>query len=85
MQTQFQINHILMIYPCDAATLVIAPFTRFGGCYFAPGASSAIRAVPEMKPVLRLVPSMPQTMPRASRILTFDDIVGPAFPEPTLH
>ncbi|MDE1153257.1 MAG: hypothetical protein PW788_12035 [Micavibrio sp.] len=84
MQSQFQINHILMIYPCDAVTLVIAPFTRFGGCYFAPGASSAIRVVPHMKPVLRLVPALPQDKPRASKFLTFNDLIAPA-PEPTLH
>ncbi len=55
-------NHILLIYPCNDTTLIVAPFTRFGGSYFRPSAD-LIRP----RPQLRVVPDY-TSHPRSSNI-----------------
>ncbi len=54
-------NHILLIYPCNTTTLIVAPFTRFGGSYFRPS-PDIIRP----RPQLRVVPSRNQTPHRSN-------------------
>ena len=55
-------NHILLIYPSDPTTLIVAPFTRFGGSYFRPSAD-----IIRPRPQLRVVPKRDHA-PRTSNI-----------------